>query len=116
MSSLQGVGYASVVGRVRNYQVYSEAINGRIQARNIGGERLEWTVTFPPMTWAEFDPLWTYIDGRNGMINTFSMKLPDPKRPNVYQSYTVRLMGDVQEYEMGNDGLIQFEIDVVQVK
>jgi len=106
MSSFRGIGYAAVSGRIRNYNVKSEAINGRVQVRAIAGQRREWTVTFPPMTRDEFDDLYSYIVGRNGSLNSFTMRLPDPAFPSgAYQrDYNVRLANDVQEYEYRNAG------------
>jgi len=115
MSTFGGIEYASATGRVRRYQVYSEAINGRVQVRNVGGQRLEWTLSFPPMTRDEFRQVWQQVDGADGMQGTFTLSLPDPLDPGEFNTYTVRIMGPVQEYELRSDGLVDFEIDVVQV-
>ena len=116
MSAIAGVSYASVSGRVVRYNLRSTAINGREQVRNVGGERLEWTVTFPPMTRTEFDAVWSFIYPLDGGITSFTASLPNPFRPGVYENYSVRLANDVQEYDMRKDGLVEFEIDLVQVK
>lgn len=118
MSTFAGVGYQTVQGRVRTFNVRSEAINGRQQVRNVGGERLEWTVRFVPLTPEEADTLWQTLDNQNGGIGTFTMSLPNPRRigGNFYQNYTVRLANDVQEYAVRNDGLIEIEIDVLEVR
>lgn len=109
-----GIDVASVTGRVRRYQVYSEAINGRMQVRNVGGKRLEWTLTFPPMTRSEFKPVWDVIESLDGMQRTTVVALPNPSNPTVLSNYTVRVYGEVQEYEMRSDNLVEYELDLVQ--
>jgi hypothetical protein len=115
MSSFQGVGYESVSYVLKNYQVMSESINGKVQVRNIGASRYQWSVSFPMMTRSEFDPLWTFIQAQQGMKNVFEMSLPNPKVPNQYKSYEVRLAEPEQEFEIGVDSLISFSMDVIEV-
>jgi len=115
MSNIAGVKYASVSSKVVRYNVRSTSISGREQVRNVGGQRLEWTVSFPPMTREEFDSVWSFIYPKDGGVNSFVVSLPNPFTSEGYADYNVRLANDVQEYEMGSDGLVEFEIDLVQV-
>jgi hypothetical protein len=115
MSSFQGVGYESVSYVLKNYQVMSESINGKVQVRNIGASRYQWDVSFPLMTRSEFDPLWTFIQAQEGMKKVFSMSLPDPQVPNQYKDYEVRLAESEQDFKIGVDSLISFSMEVIEV-
>lgn len=97
------------------YQLVSESINGRVQARSIGASRRSWTLMWPPMTRAEFDPLYTYIDTIEGQLNTFDISLPDPKNPGTNETVECRLAEPLQEYEIGVDNLVEFELEIIEV-
>jgi len=107
--------FASAKERKKHYQLVSESINGRMQVRSIGASRRMWTLSWPPMTRAEFDTIYTYLDTLQGQLNTFDISLPDPKNPSVNQTVTCRLANEIQEYEIGVDNLVQFELEIVEV-
>jgi len=67
------------------------------------------------MTRAEFDPIYTFLDTLEGALNTFTISLPDPENPSVNQTVTCRLDGPVQEYAIGVNNLVDFEIDIIEV-
>lgn len=115
MSSFQGIGYENVSYTKKNYQVMSESINGKVQVRNIGASRWQWNIAFPMMTRSEFAPLWTFVQGRQGMKLPFDMSLPNPEVPDEYRTYEVRLADSEQEFDVGVDSLISFSMEVIEV-
>ena len=108
-------GFRNVRTRLRHYQLSSESINGRIQVRSLNSSRREFTVEFPPMTKAEFEPIYEFIAAQEGMLETFSIAIPDPTTPGSNETVTVRLMNDVQEFNLGVDNVYTFEVDLVEV-
>ena len=55
--------------------VGSETLNMRSQTRDLGGQRFEVSAGYPPMTAADFAPIWAYIAQRQGG-QAFSVVLP----------------------------------------
>tara|TARA_R100001443_G_scaffold104840_1_gene113626 strand:+ start:1372 stop:1968 length:597 start_codon:yes stop_codon:yes gene_type:complete len=54
----------------------SRTISGRRQSRQIGGQYFRMTATFPPMTRAQFAPIYAFIMKQRGRFETFSLTLP----------------------------------------
>jgi hypothetical protein len=92
----------------------SESITGRLQVRSLGASRREFTVQFPPMTKAEFEPIYDFILLQDGMLETFQITIPNPTRPSGTELVTVRLANDIQEFDIGVDSLYAFEIDLIE--
>lgn len=109
-------GYSSANQSRKHFRFKSESINGKIQVRSLGASRRSWTLKWPPMTRIQFDPIYTFIDETlYGDLNTFTINLPDPKNPTTDQIVTCRLEGDVQEFDLGTDNLVEFELTIVEV-
>ena len=49
----------------------SKAISGRRQARQIGGQYWKMTVSYPPMTRAQFAPIYAFIVAQRGSFESF---------------------------------------------
>ena len=108
-------GFTRINTRVRHYNMASESLNGRIQVRSLASSRREFTLVFPPMTKAEFEAIYEFVDSQDGMLDTFTVDIPDPTTPGSDETVTVRLASDVQEFDVGTDFLYEFEIDVIEV-
>ena len=52
----------------------ARTISGRRQARQIAGQYWVMTATFPPMTRAEFSPIWAFIITQRGSFDTFLLQ------------------------------------------
>lgn len=59
------------------FNLSSETISGRIQVRNIGGQRFGFSAAYPPLTRAEFSPVLGFIMAQRGMAETFTIVLPE---------------------------------------
>jgi len=59
------------------FNLSSQTISGRIQVRNIGGQRFSFSASYPPMTRSEFQPVMAFIMSQRGMAETFSIVLPE---------------------------------------
>jgi len=59
------------------FNLSSQTISGRIQVRNIGGQRFSFSASYPPMTRSEFQPVMAFIIGQRGMAETFTIVLPE---------------------------------------
>jgi hypothetical protein len=60
----------------QNKTLISEAISGKIQARQIAGHKWTFTASYPPLTRAEFAPVSAFIMQQRGMLNTFDVEIP----------------------------------------
>ena len=56
--------------------LFSESVSGRTQARKVSGQRWEVTATYPPMTKADFMPVYSYVVSKRGTLSTFTMRIP----------------------------------------
>ena len=54
----------------------SESASGKIQARQIAGQRWSFTASYPPLTRTEFAPVSAFIMQQRGRLNTFTIELP----------------------------------------
>ena len=59
------------------FNVSSQTISGRIQVRNIGGQRFSFSASYPKMVRAEFSPVKGFIMAQRGMAETFTIVLPE---------------------------------------
>ena len=109
------VGYTNVSISKKHYDVMSESVNGRTQVRSLNASRRELTVTFPPMTRAQFQPIYAFVDSQNGRLGTFQITVPDPNHASNNMTLTVRLANDIQDYPIGVDSLYNYEVDLIEV-
>jgi len=56
--------------------LFSETVSGRQQSRKIGGQKWSFTATYPPMTQAEFQPVWAFVVAQQGRHTTFTIIPP----------------------------------------
>jgi len=109
------VGFQEVTFKKRRYDLFSESINGRTQVRSLGAVRRELTITFPPMTRAQFKPVYDFIESQGGRVGTFTISVPDPTSENNNITLTVRLANDLQEYPLGVGLFYRYEVDLIEV-
>lgn len=107
-------GFREVETSVRHYNLMSESINGRLQVRSLGASRREFKVKFPPMTKAEFEPIYDFLILQGGMLETFSITIPNPTEASGEETVTVRLANDVQEFSLSVRMLYEFEVELIE--
>jgi len=54
----------------------SESVSGKLQARQIAGQRWSFTASYPPLTRTEFAPVSAFIMQQRGRLNTFTIQIP----------------------------------------
>jgi hypothetical protein len=69
--------FSSVGFTSEYFNLSSQTISGRMQVRNIGGQRFRFTASYPPMSRAEFAPVNAFIMSQRGMAETFTIVLPE---------------------------------------
>ena len=64
--------------KIKNNQttIVSTSISGRRQARQLQNQRWEMTVSFPPMTRANFAPIFAFINSQRGRKESFTYTPP----------------------------------------
>jgi hypothetical protein len=75
------------------FNLSSETISGRIQVRNIGGQRFSFSANYPPMTRSEFQPVSAFIIKQRGMAETFTIVLPEISEASGTASGTLAANG-----------------------
>lgn len=75
------------------FNLSSETISGRIQVRNIGGQRFSFSANYPPMTRSEFQPVSAFIIKQRGMAETFTIVLPEVSEASGSASGTLAANG-----------------------
>jgi hypothetical protein len=53
--------------------LYSEAVNGRMQSRKIGGQKWSFTASYATMTRLEFNPVFAFTVAQNGRHGIFTV-------------------------------------------
>lgn len=56
--------------------LFSESVSGRTQARKVAGQKWQVKAKYPPMTQAEFMPVYSYVISKRGMLGTFALRIP----------------------------------------
>jgi hypothetical protein len=56
--------------------LFSESVSGRTQARKVSGQRWELKAKYPPMTQADFMPVYAFVVSQRGVLNTFTVRIP----------------------------------------
>jgi hypothetical protein len=59
-----------------NYNVSSETQSGRVQVRNLGGQRWEFSAEYSVLYRADFQPVMAFVMKQRGMLETFQIVLP----------------------------------------
>lgn len=53
--------------------LYSEAVNGRMQSRKIGGQKWMFTASYATMTRSEFQPVFAFVTAQRGRHGVFTV-------------------------------------------
>lgn len=56
--------------------LFSETVSGRQQSRKVGSQKWSFTATYPPMTQAQFKPVWAYLVAKQGRHGVFTVTPP----------------------------------------
>ena len=70
--------------------------SGRVITRSAGGHKWKITVSYNPMTRAEFEPVYTFLLQRNGKLNPFYIVLPNQSasRSSTFTSTSIEADGE----------------------
>jgi hypothetical protein len=100
--SFNAVGFTSVF-----YNLSSTSLSGRTQVRNIGGQRFEFTATYPTLTRSEFAPIAAFIMAQRGMAEEFTIVLPEisSKSGNATGTVLTSLSEAIGQTVISIDGL-----------
>jgi len=72
-----------------NPTLYSEAVNGRMQSRKIGGQKWMFTASYATMTRSEFNPVFAFTVAQNGRHGVFTVVPTDISTTSGSASGTV---------------------------
>lgn len=88
------------------FNLSSETISGRMQVRNIGGQRFGFSAAYPSMTRAEFAPVMGFLMAQRGMAETFTIVLPEVSNSSGSVSGTIitNAIGAIGDTSIAVDG------------
>ena len=75
--------------------IVSVTTSGRVQARQIDGQKFRMTLTYPPMTRAEFAPIKAFLMKQRSRLNTFTVIPPTISNAQGSANETVRVDGAI---------------------
>jgi len=75
--------------------IVSTTTSGRRQSRQIDGQRFRMTITFPPMSRAEFSPINAFIIKQRSQLETFTYAPPTISTPLGVASGVIRVNGAI---------------------
>lgn len=94
-------GFTAVGFKIKTYSLKSESISGRIQVRNIGSSKFEFSASYPPMTASEFNPVLAFVTAQEGMKETFQITLPQISYKTGNASGVIRANNNGQNIPAG---------------
>lgn len=59
-----------------NSSLMSETVSGKIQIRQVANQKWSFSAKYPPMTRAEFMPIYAFLMQQKGMFGTFTVQIP----------------------------------------
>ena len=71
----------------------SQTVNGRTQSRKLSSQYWEFSAKYPPMTQADFMPVYAYVMQQRGQSNTFTVRIPVLEDARGTASGTLRVNG-----------------------
>ena len=78
-----GPGFASVKVTANQPTSVSITNSGRVTARSIAGHRWKISITYNPLTRAEFEPIYNFLLERRGRLKPFEVVLPQYNSPQT---------------------------------
>ena len=98
--------FTSMNFRSEFFNLSSQTISGRMQVRNIGGQRFGFSAVYPPMKRSEFAPVIGFVMAQRGMAETFSIVLPEISSANGTISGTMlsSAAGSIGDTSIAVDG------------
>jgi hypothetical protein len=74
-----------------NSSLMSETVSGKIQVRQLANQKWSFSAKYPPMTRAEFMPIYAFLMQQQGMYGTFTVQIPIMEDARGTASGTLRV-------------------------
>jgi hypothetical protein len=78
---VEGPGFASVKLDSNQPVAFSRTLSGRATTRSIAGHNWKINITYNPMTRAQFEPIYNFLQERRGRLKAFEVVLPQYDSP-----------------------------------
>ena len=92
---VEGPGFASVKFTSEQPTSFSRTNSGRVTTRSIVGHYFKITISYNPMTRAEFEPIYSFLMEKRGRLKPFFVVLPQYKDPQTATSGTISVQGSI---------------------
>ena len=80
---VEGPGFASVKLDSNQPVAFSKTLSGRVTTRSIAGHNWKISITYNPMTRAQFEPIYNFLQERRGRLKAFEVVLPQYDSPQT---------------------------------
>ena len=91
----EGPGFASVTFTSRQPAAVSRTNSGRVTTRAIQGQNWRIKITYNPMTRAEFEPIFAFLQEKRGRLKPFEVVLPQYSSPRATTSGTINVNDNI---------------------
>ena len=91
----EGPGFASVTFTSNQPAAVSRTNSGRVTTRAIQGQNWRIKITYNPMTRAEFEPVYAFLQEKRGRLKPFEVVLPQYDSPQTTTSGTISVDGAI---------------------
>jgi len=80
-SFVEGPGFASVKFASNQPTAFTKTLSGRATTRSIAGHNWQISITYNPMTRAQFEPIYNFLQEKRGRLKSFEVVLPQYDSP-----------------------------------
>ena len=80
---VEGPGFASVSLESNQPVAFTKTLSGRVTTRSIAGHNWKVKITYNPMTRAQFEPVYNFLQEKRGRLKAFEVVLPQYSSPQT---------------------------------
>ena len=80
---VEGPGFASVSLESNQPVAFTKTLSGRVTTRSIAGHNWKIKITYNPMTRAQFEPVYNFLQEKRGRLKAFEVVLPQYSSPQT---------------------------------
>ena len=85
---IEGPGFASVGLESNQPAAFSRTLSGRVTTRSIAGHNWKIKISYNPMTRAQFEPIYNFLQEKRGRLKPFEVVLPQYDSPQTALTVT----------------------------
>ena len=80
---VEGPGFASLAFQSNQPVAFSKTLSGRATTRSIAGQNWQINIVYNPMTRAQFEPIYNFLQEKRGRLKSFEVVIPQYDSPQI---------------------------------